>query len=111
MTTALPGLVRRSGAVSRPVGQRLRSGHADAQEQLRVARIATFVLGLVAVMLGIILKGQNVAFMVDLACAIAASSNFPALVLLGRRYRRREGWRSSAGGDLSRGCDRRSTRP
>jgi cation/acetate symporter len=46
-----------------------------------VARIATLVLGLVAMILGIAFKGQNVAFMVGLAFAVAASGNFPALVL------------------------------
>jgi len=66
----------------------VRKGRADAGEQLRVARIATLVLGIVAVGLGITFKGQNVAFMVSLAFAIAASANFPALVLaiFWRRY-------------------------
>jgi cation/acetate symporter len=59
----------------------VRKGHADAREQLRVARLATLALGIVAVGLGITFKGQNVAFMVSLAFAIAASANFPALVL------------------------------
>ena len=59
----------------------IRKGRADAGEQLRVARIATLALGVVAVGLGITFKGQNVAFMVSLAFAIAASANFPALVL------------------------------
>jgi cation/acetate symporter len=58
-----------------------RGGHATPQEQLRVARVATIVLGVVAVLLGITFKGQNVAYMVSLAFAIAASANFPALVL------------------------------
>jgi cation/acetate symporter len=56
-------------------------GPPDAGEQLRVARIATLALGVIAVTLGITFKGQNVAFMVSLAFAIAASANFPALVL------------------------------
>jgi cation/acetate symporter len=66
----------------------VRKGRADAGEQLRVARGATLVLGVVAVGLGITFKGQNVAFMVSLAFAIAASANFPALVLaiFWRRY-------------------------
>jgi cation/acetate symporter len=58
-----------------------RGGHATQTEQLRVARGATIVLAVVAVMLGITFKGQNVAYMVGLAFAIAASANFPALVL------------------------------
>ena len=65
-----------------------RKGKAEAGEQLRVARLATLALGAVAVGLGITFKGQNVAFMVSLAFAIAASANFPALVLaiFWRRY-------------------------
>jgi cation/acetate symporter len=59
----------------------VRHAHADAREQLRVARIATILLGVGAILLGITFKGQNVAFMVSLAFAIAASANFPALVL------------------------------
>jgi cation/acetate symporter len=59
----------------------VRGGHADAHEQLRVARVATLLLGLVAILLGITFRGQNVAFMVSLAFAIAASGNFPALTL------------------------------
>ncbi|MGH2707999.1 MAG: sodium:solute symporter family transporter, partial [Actinomycetota bacterium] len=59
----------------------IRKGHADSGEQLRVARLATLLLGVVAVTLGITFKEQNVAFMVSLAFAIAASGNFPALVL------------------------------
>jgi cation/acetate symporter len=59
----------------------VRHAHADAKEQLRVARVATILLGIGAILLGITFKGQNVAFMVSLAFAIAASANFPALVL------------------------------
>ena len=59
----------------------VRSGTAKPGEELKIARIATFVLGVIAVVLGITFKGQNVAFMVSLAFAIAASGNFPALVL------------------------------
>ncbi len=59
----------------------VRHARADAKEQLRVARVATILLGVGAILLGITFKGQNVAFMVSLAFAIAASANFPALVL------------------------------
>ncbi len=59
----------------------LRRGAATPHEELRVARLATVALALLAIALGIAFKGQNVAFMVGLAFAIAASANFPALVL------------------------------
>ena len=48
---------------------------------MRVARWATVVFGMLAVLLGMVFKGQNVAFMVGLAFAIACSANFPALLL------------------------------
>jgi cation/acetate symporter len=59
----------------------VRHGKAPEREQLRVARGATVLLALLSVVLGIAFKGQNVAYMVGLAFAIAASANFPALVL------------------------------
>jgi cation/acetate symporter len=59
----------------------VRRGKTDEGEQMIVARIATIVLALLAIGLGIVFKGQNVAFMVGLAFAIAASANFPALLL------------------------------
>jgi cation/acetate symporter len=59
----------------------VRGAHADEREQLRVARAATVILAVVSILLGITFKGQNVAYMVGLAFAIAASANFPALVL------------------------------
>ena len=59
----------------------IRRGHAADHEQVRVARVATVIFGILAVLLGIAFKGQNVAFMVGLAFAIACSANFPALLL------------------------------
>jgi cation/acetate symporter len=59
----------------------VRGGHATDREQVRVARGATIVFGALAVLLGIVFKGQNVAFMVGLAFAIACSANFPPLLL------------------------------
>jgi cation/acetate symporter len=59
----------------------VRGERADQREQLLVARGATVVLAAVSIALGILFKGQNVAYMVGLAFAIAASANFPALVL------------------------------
>ncbi|MFO1409020.1 MAG: sodium/solute symporter [Steroidobacteraceae bacterium] len=59
----------------------VRRGEATRSEQMRVARLASVLLGLLAIALGLAFKGQNVAFMVGLAFALAASGNFPALVL------------------------------
>lgn len=54
---------------------------ANEKDELRVSKIATLVLGVFAIMLGILFEDQNIAFMVGLAFAIAASCNFPVLFL------------------------------
>jgi len=59
----------------------IRKGQMDEPAQVKVARVATLVFGVAAVLLGVAFKGQNVAFMVGLAFAVAASANFPALLL------------------------------
>ena len=59
----------------------VRGGQSNSREEFVVARLATVLLAVVSVVLGIAFKGQNVAYMVGLAFAIAASANFPALVL------------------------------
>lgn len=59
----------------------VRGGHASEREQFVVARLSTVLLAVASIVLGIVFKGQNVAYMVGLAFAIAASANFPALVL------------------------------
>jgi cation/acetate symporter len=56
-------------------------GKADSAAELRVSRITTLALGIVAVALGIVFEKQNIAFMVSLAFAVAASANFPVLFL------------------------------
>lgn len=58
-----------------------KKGKADSANELRVSRVTTLVLGVVAVLLGIVFERQNVAFMVSLAFAVAASANFPVLLL------------------------------
>lgn len=59
----------------------IKKGKATEQEQVKVARIAVVCFSVLAVLLGILFKGQNVAFMVGLAFAVACSANFPALLL------------------------------
>jgi cation/acetate symporter len=56
-------------------------GRATDADEIRVSKIATVVLGVVAIYLGYVFEQQNVAFMVGLAFAIAASCNFPVLLL------------------------------
>jgi cation/acetate symporter len=59
----------------------IRKGRADEQQEMRVSKIATICLGVLAILLGIVFENQNVAFMVGLAFCIAASCNFPVLLL------------------------------
>jgi cation/acetate symporter len=59
----------------------IKGGQANEQDEVRVSKIATLFLGVLAIILGIIFENQNVAFMVGLAFAIAASCNFPVLVM------------------------------
>jgi cation/acetate symporter len=59
----------------------IKQGKADSKAELKVSRITTVCLGIVAVILGIAFEKQNIAFMVSLAFAIAASANFPVLFM------------------------------
>jgi cation/acetate symporter len=56
-------------------------GVADEMKEMRISKYATIALGMLAILLGIIFENQNIAFMVGLAFAIAASANFPILFL------------------------------
>ncbi len=58
-----------------------RRGRVNERDEIRVSKIATVCLGVIAILLGIAFEKQNVAFMVGLAFAIAASANFPVLLL------------------------------
>ena len=59
----------------------IKKGNADSASELKVSRLTTLALGVVAVLLGIAFEKQNIAFMVSLAFAIAASANFPVLFM------------------------------
>ena len=59
----------------------IKKGKADSAAELKVSRITTLCLGVLAVTLGIVFEKQNIAFMVSLAFAIAASANFPVLFM------------------------------
>ncbi len=55
-------------------------GKAREENEVRVSKLATIGLGIAAIGLGILFEKQNIAFMVGLAFAIAASANFPVLI-------------------------------
>ena len=59
----------------------IRRGKATGAEEVRVSRISTVVLGILVVFLGLAFEGQNVSYLVSLALAVAASTNFPLLIL------------------------------
>lgn len=58
----------------------IRNGQSTEQEQVRVSRITVVVLGALAIVLGILAMDQNVAFLVALAFAVAASANLPTIL-------------------------------
>ena len=58
-----------------------RKGQASERDELRVSKITVVLLGIVAILLGIMFEKQNIAFMVGLAFSIAASCNFPIILL------------------------------
>jgi cation/acetate symporter len=59
----------------------IRGEHVTPQEQVKAARVATVLVGALAITIGIAAKGQNVAHLVALAFAVAASANFPCVLL------------------------------
>ena len=59
----------------------IKKGAANEQDEIKISKIATVVLGVIAIILGIAFEKQNVAFMVGLAFSIAASCNFPVLLM------------------------------
>ena len=59
----------------------MEKGVCDQAKEMKVSKVATIVLGIIAIALGIAFEKQNIAFVVGLAFAIAASANFPVLFL------------------------------
>jgi cation/acetate symporter len=59
----------------------IKEGKASQAQQMRAAKIASICVGIVAIFIGILAKGQNVAHLVGMAFAVAASSNLPAIFL------------------------------
>ncbi|UDM52002.1 cation acetate symporter [Cupriavidus sp. MP-37] len=59
----------------------IRQGQASDKDEMRISRITTLVLGVLSILLGILFEKQTIAFIVSLTFSIAASSNFPVLLL------------------------------
>jgi cation/acetate symporter len=66
----------------------LRAGQSEEKAEMKVARIAALVIGITAIVLALAAQSLNVAFLVGLAFAVAASANFPVIIfsLFWRRF-------------------------
>ena len=58
----------------------LKGGHVDPAQEVKVARITSVTIGVLAVVGGIFANGQNIAFLISLAFGVAASANLPAIL-------------------------------
>ncbi|MDQ2757946.1 MAG: cation acetate symporter [Actinomycetota bacterium] len=83
--------------------QVIKRGTISADSEVRVARISAVVIGLIAIVGGIFANGQNIAFLVALAFAIAASANLPTILysLFWKRFNTRGALYSMYGGLLT----------
>ena len=70
-----------ASAISHDLYASVINPNATEEQEIRVSKIAVIIIGIVGVVLGIAFENQNIAFMVGLAFAIAASANFPILFL------------------------------
>lgn len=75
------GLIMASaGAIAHDIYTEVLGRKTDEKRALRISKATAISVGVIAIVLGILAKGQNVAFLVGLAFAIAASANLPALL-------------------------------
>jgi cation/acetate symporter len=75
-------IVAASGAVAHDVMDRYMGLKLDDRKKVRMGKIAAFVVGIIAIILGILFQGVNVTFLVGLAFAVAASANLPSIIML-----------------------------
>jgi cation/acetate symporter len=78
----------------------IKEGTASPEDEVRVARVTAVVIGILAILGGILANGQNIAFLVALAFAIAASANLPTILysLFWKRFNTRGALWSIYGG-------------
>ncbi|WP_321314338.1 cation acetate symporter [Halarcobacter sp.] len=70
-----------ASAISHDIYASVINTNATEEQEIRISKIAVIIIGIIGVLLGIAFEQQNIAFMVGLAFAIAASANFPILFL------------------------------
>jgi cation/acetate symporter len=75
-------IVAASGAVAHDLMDKYMNKQMTEKEKVRAGKMAAVVVGIIAIVLGIIFQKQNVNFLVGLAFAIAASANLPAILML-----------------------------
>ncbi len=75
-------IVAASGAVAHDLMDRFMNVKMDDRQKIKAGKISAFVIGAIAIILGILFKGMNVTFLVGLAFAVAASANLPAILML-----------------------------
>ncbi len=75
-------IVAASGAIAHDLFDRYFNIKMDDRQKVRAGKISAFVIGGIAILLGIIFKGMNVSFLVGLAFSVAASANLPAILML-----------------------------
>ncbi len=75
-------IVAASGAIAHDLMDRFMRIRMDDHQKVRAGKISAFVVGGLAIILGILFKGINVTFLVGLAFAVAASANLPAVLML-----------------------------
>jgi cation/acetate symporter len=75
-------IVAASGAVAHDLMDRFFQIKMNDRQKVRAGKISAFVIGGIAIVLGILFQGVNVTFLVGLAFAVAASANLPAIIML-----------------------------
>lgn len=75
-------IIAASGAVAHDLMDRFAGMKMTEEKKVKAGKIAAFVVGLVAIVLGILFQGMNVSFLVGWAFAVAASANLPAIIML-----------------------------
>ncbi|MBU4460706.1 MAG: cation acetate symporter, partial [Verrucomicrobia bacterium] len=75
-------IVAAAGAVAHDLMDSLLGLKMTDQGKVRAGKISAVVVGLIAIALGVLMKGMNVSFLVGLAFAVAASANLPAILML-----------------------------